>query len=770
MLKINKAAVAIFTASLVVGCSSGSSSSSDDDDDVTSSGLSGKVADGYLTGAKVCLDLNQNKVCDDGEPFAMSTEGGEFTISDATDAQIEEAPLLVEIIVGETIDEDNPGTPIDRKYTLSAPAGYEFISPLTTMVQSEMEDSGLTLNEAEGAIQAKLDTTLDLGADYVEGAAGAVNADEFERLHQVAQVTAVVMQNNIEVAERVLDESDISLEDLLELVVAQVLEALDDISTEIANMAGDFNPATLADSDNLDDANLEAGRIEEEMAERRALRTSETVNIANVLNGGESLHFFDGDGNFNGAPEFNYGTVAIAQGSTVVISNRIYNPANDQWELEAVNDDDEQICVLSAGTFNCVDEDAETISVEGDAVVVKVGNLDATRSEITGMSVDLSGQHISAFMRHFYLPVMNLRSEFGNGVTGYRLSFDRTNDMYAIHNENVNAITDCHGGQAQAGLWNPEDTYCNNVYLITGDGNGGNDGASATTLDQLITATPVSAPQTRENIKGTPVYGDGVEAVVEFVEGGVANYYMINSGNQNNTVEGLLTGRWERVTHEGRDIIRYTLPGLLIELGDMDRDERTRFFVVENNYVRHGGIDPAGVRSDGNEWVFNNAGRDQILAAFGFDLRTAYTACTTGDVSYDPFNAAQNPGGALADFDTAVGNCNGVNFVADDVNDTTLLTDFGFLEFRSNGTGTFFGDLNGFQNLFQEFTWSLENNRIIINTRITEGTNLFLKFTLVKIEANDRQIHIKSFVQGSLTEAGLANARGDISGTVWELH
>ena len=42
--------------------------------------LAGKVADGYLIGAKVCLDKNQNDQCDEGEPHAFSTSGGNFEL------------------------------------------------------------------------------------------------------------------------------------------------------------------------------------------------------------------------------------------------------------------------------------------------------------------------------------------------------------------------------------------------------------------------------------------------------------------------------------------------------------------------------------------------------------------------------------------------------------------------------------------------------------------------------------------------------------------
>ncbi len=152
--------------------------------------MSGKVADGYLVGAKVCLDLNENKLCDDGEPSAISSAGGDFSITDATQEQIDSFPLLVEVTAG-VVDEDT-GEAITQPYTMTAPVGYEFVSPLTTMVQNEVEQ-GSELTEAETNLQALLGTSLELSQDYV---AQQLNNEleedvqsEYERLHQVAQVT-----------------------------------------------------------------------------------------------------------------------------------------------------------------------------------------------------------------------------------------------------------------------------------------------------------------------------------------------------------------------------------------------------------------------------------------------------------------------------------------------------------------------------------------------------------------------------------------------------
>ena len=80
--------------------------------------LSGKVIDGYISGATVCLDLNSNKVCDTGEPSATTGAGGVYSF-DATQAEIDASPIVVEVPVG-AVDEDDPANP--------APGGHIVLS------------------------------------------------------------------------------------------------------------------------------------------------------------------------------------------------------------------------------------------------------------------------------------------------------------------------------------------------------------------------------------------------------------------------------------------------------------------------------------------------------------------------------------------------------------------------------------------------------------------------------------------------------------------
>lgn len=900
MPAFKKALVVAISSTLLHGCLN--FDFGDDDDDSTSNppeattSFSGKVADGYLTGAKVCLDLNSNKVCDPNEPSTISEAGGEFSLAGVTQAQLDSAPLLVEIIVGETIDEDKPGIPIEKKYTLTAPAGYEFISPLTTMVQNEIEENDLSPEEAEGAIQAKLGTTLDLEADYVEGSEdGTENAEEFERLHKVAQVTVVVLQENIELVEEVLGDAEVSFEDLVAIIVQEVVTSLDTIADQVDTAieteegGGEaFDPTELAESEELDVVDVDTTTIEEEIEERETERETAAANIAQVLESGEGIHFFDADRDYDSESqqetlEYYYGTVMKSAASALVsISETFYNPESMLWELEEEDaqagdessggegDHDGRICLLSNGTVNCIADDDETISISGDSVIVEIGGVEATRQEITGISVDLTGKNILTFMDHEYFRVMDPMASFTTGAVGYKLSFKRPNAMYAVFDQNAESVSQCWDGNVQEnenGSWTPTDTLCNNVFLRTGDGDHSTDGLPAINLSDLTTAAAAVEPMDASDIKGVAVGGrDGFEIIAEFVAGGTVNYYLFKhqyhgdgtadggmgdgtagsgdgtteqppmeemppveenklqaleegpDGEQPNTeepnmeeptggqmpmLEVVVSAEWKETVVAGQTIIQYGIPPLLAEIGNVRDDERLRFFVAYQGAVRQGGVQPVGEESD-NEWVFNDAGRDQVKAAFDFSLNTPLEPCMIGDIDLDEDNLAERPGASYQQFsEIATTECDATAFAAADVTDSTLVTDFGFLTFHTDGTGTFLGEVGIDDKAVLDFTWAINNDGfIVVNAQTSfevpvipdgvegdledinfaeldpsvlanlefETLTVFLRLTLAKVEVNARQMSVKTFNQEASTAAELDTANGAIFGEVWGIN
>lgn len=896
MPAFKKALVVAISSTLLHGCLN--FDFGDDDDDSTSNppeattSFSGKVADGYLTGAKVCLDLNSNKVCDPNEPSTISEAGGEFSLAGVTQAQLDSAPLLVEIIVGETIDEDKPGIPIEKKYTLTAPAGYEFISPLTTMVQNEIEENDLSPEEAEGAIQAKLGTTLDLEADYVEGSEdGTENAEEFERLHKVAQVTVVVLQDNIELVEEVLGDAEVSFEDLVAIIVQEVVTSLDTIADQVDTAieteegGGEaFDPTELAESEELDVVDVDTTTIEEEIEERETERETAAANIAQVLESGEGIHFFDVDREFDFESkqetlEYYYSTVMKdAASALVTISDTFYNPVSTLWELDeedseagdeasGENDHDGRICLLSNGTVNCIADDDETISISGDSVIVEIGGVEATRQEITGISVDLTGKNILTFLDHEYFRVMDPMASFTTGATGYKLSFKRPNAMYAVFDQNAESVAQCWDGNVEVnenGAWTPTDTLCNNVFLRTGDGNHETDGLPAINLADLTTETAAVEPNDASDIKGVAVGGrDGFEIIAEFVAGGQVNYYLFKhqyhsdggmgdgtagpgeesnpeqppmeemppveenklqaleegpngeqpnmeepnmeepAGGQMPMLEVVVSAEWKETVVAGQTIIQYGIPPLLAEIGNVRDEERLRFFVAYQGAVRQGGVEPVGEESD-NQWVFNDAGLDQVKAAFDYDLNTPLEPCMIGDIDLDEDNLAERPGASYQQFsEIATTECDASAFAAADVTDSTLVTDFGFLTFHADGNGTFLGEVGKDNKAVLDFTWAINNEGfIVVNAQSSfevpvipdgiegdledinfseldpsvlanlefETLTVFLRLTLAKVEVNARQISVKTFNQEATTAAELDTANGAIFGEVWGIN
>lgn len=83
--------------------------------------ISGNIADGYLIGAKVCADANNDKVCQDSELQTTLGAKGAFTLL----ADAANNPIIAEVTTS-TIDEDTDAVVVNA-HVLSAPKGKTFI-------------------------------------------------------------------------------------------------------------------------------------------------------------------------------------------------------------------------------------------------------------------------------------------------------------------------------------------------------------------------------------------------------------------------------------------------------------------------------------------------------------------------------------------------------------------------------------------------------------------------------------------------------------------
>jgi hypothetical protein len=121
--------------------------------------LSGKVIDGYISGAIVCLDVNSNNKCDKDEPTTTSLAGGAYTLPPYTGSI---AGLRVIAEVGENAIDEDDGQKVGagNTYSLLAPAAASAtVTPLSTMVSATIAAGGgeaqVSIGEALSNVAAK---------------------------------------------------------------------------------------------------------------------------------------------------------------------------------------------------------------------------------------------------------------------------------------------------------------------------------------------------------------------------------------------------------------------------------------------------------------------------------------------------------------------------------------------------------------------------------------------------------------------------------------
>lgn len=164
--RLAKSSIAIVASAVIfTGCGGGGGGSSAPT--TTNTTYSGSVADGYISGATVCLDINANGTCDSTEPTATTDANGGYTIS--TTATIPAGTKL--IASGGTDTYTNQAftgtliSPIDLK-----DGTKNHLNPLTTLVASSTSSTTTTQT-------ALNNVATELGID-----ASMIQADPFAKL------------------------------------------------------------------------------------------------------------------------------------------------------------------------------------------------------------------------------------------------------------------------------------------------------------------------------------------------------------------------------------------------------------------------------------------------------------------------------------------------------------------------------------------------------------------------------------------------------------
>lgn len=164
----------------------------------TATTLSGVAVDGYLSKANACLDLNDNGVCDTGEPLTQTDDQGKYTLQAPSPDAANNHHVLIEVVSGITVDTDNPSAPVTTGYTLTAPIGFhKVISPISSLIHTwEQLYPGTSRSDLLEAVRQNMgfSKSLDLTADFA-----IVNATEEQiTLHKVARLIPAIIHTNLE--------------------------------------------------------------------------------------------------------------------------------------------------------------------------------------------------------------------------------------------------------------------------------------------------------------------------------------------------------------------------------------------------------------------------------------------------------------------------------------------------------------------------------------------------------------------------------------------
>ncbi|SFP66364.1 hypothetical protein [Enterovibrio norvegicus] len=569
-MKLKRTLLATAIALSLAACGGDSSSStSGSTPEPTQTNLSGKAADGYLQNANVCLDINQNKACDSDEPTATTDENGAFSI-EATQAHIDSAPLLVNVIPGTTTDSDQPGVAIDKGYTLSAPSAFNFVSPMTTLIQNEIE-KGATIEESVAQIQTKLGTDLDVTADYIAGKSDVTNQAEFERLHKIAQVTARVIASKLDELKDDALNNGVSNVDLINVINEEVTKSLSDIVSDVTLAGNGFDPDTVADSAK-DKIDLSASNMKDKIDTNNADRHSASTRLATLIES-EGLLWI-GSEQEDDQIQLQYGTLTSANDGNLIDQEYASTPDFGDFELNEGGSHRQRI--LNAQGWDIADDTIISIESREDGSAVLVTRTPELSMNVKTSKVDVSDLRVTSIVSKTadntsgaWESMLSPGLTFPTNTFAYKLKISEITDAYFSFNEG-DWCTD-EQKQARGGM-------CNSVYV---------EGAPtlAQTLGDLISPNSGTSVNGMVSMVGIP----GGAIMAELQKNGRVKYYEYLFSNGD--IHHIANGYWQDIDAFGKTLRKIEAPNAVVHhanrgWNNFNTNDNSAYFSVVDDFVR----------------------------------------------------------------------------------------------------------------------------------------------------------------------------------------
>jgi hypothetical protein len=184
--------MSLAVAILLSACGGGGSSNS--------TTLSGAVIDGYIEGAKVCLDVNANGLCEPSEPSATTNSKGEYKFDTGN---INTLGLNIVAEIPDTAkDSDDEGLTLGAAgksaYTMATSSDQpSVVTPLTTMIVGKVKTEGLTTDVAKLRVLEEFGLPSDTNpyVDHIEKGNASVHGAAKQIAAQLQQAQGALPSN-----------------------------------------------------------------------------------------------------------------------------------------------------------------------------------------------------------------------------------------------------------------------------------------------------------------------------------------------------------------------------------------------------------------------------------------------------------------------------------------------------------------------------------------------------------------------------------------------
>lgn len=413
----------------------------------TISSLSGKVIDGYIEGAEVCLDLNNNQVCDTSEPKDTTKADGSYKLDTTglTAAQIKAAHLLTNV-PKTAKDADDGGKTLEAAgksaFSLLAPAAAyvnadasaitgAVISPFTTLVSHDMiaNSTPLVTAQNDARTRLKLAEGTDLTQDFV--------AKKDAALAEKAQMLAAAIG---QVKAKALADTTTAPTNKQALFAA-----LQYLRTQVADLQTAFDAAKVSNSSakpaDLVKTVIESGGgaaapvVADLVAEAKKTTDSTAVSASSLTALIEqgfygAQHVLD-CANMTACTS-DYWKVQGSGGKIVLDNDYEYDPISNSWKKSSTSGQHDWVMTSAGWKLEnaCATGQSASYSVGSDGVTT-VTQCSGLAERVTTRMVDASGKTLAA---------LNLNPPTGfeslvmpSGSQLYWFDFVATEDRYYLY-------------------------------------------------------------------------------------------------------------------------------------------------------------------------------------------------------------------------------------------------------------------------------------------------------------------------------------------------